>query len=315
MKDARDTRHPSAETKTKLSGASEFLTPLTFPVRDVVIEVARVFSTNPFGLELKPRFWREIGATCGVEARASLLRNSEQSGLLLPPGDLFGAPHGYLPGPAAFAREESIPSIPGLPDRPSAEEILHNARARTLLRVLQLITENGQPSAADVATALNLRPGTAEKVVGSLQQDGFLSVSDSRLLPTDKMESFLGEPGLVERIASRAQSGELGRASNFHAKRAEAEQLFQTIRAPLLSLVSDRPGLSAHELFIIAPAICDWMPAETSKAQLIRWLDKLVQQSVLVAQRQRQGPVRIVQLYYIAGGREKVPGSGETIAV
>jgi hypothetical protein len=312
MKDARDTRHPSAEVRTKLSSTSEFAPPLTFPARDVVIEAARVFATNPFGFEPKSRFWREIGATCGVEVRQSILRNSLHSGLLLPPGDLFGAPHGYLPGPAAFAREASIASIPGLPDRPSAEEILHNARARTLSRVVQLITENGQPSASDVATALNLPPGTADKVVASLQQEGFLSLHQSRLLPTDKMEYFLGQPGLVERIKSRAPSAESGRASSYHTKRAEAEKVFQTVRDPLLRLVSDRPGSTAHELFAMTPTIGDWMPAETSKAQFIRWLDKLVEQSALVAQRQRQGPVRIVQLYYIAGGHEKVPGSGET---
>lgn len=315
MMDPLHGRNPPIDSPKTLAHTSQNVTPLTFPVRDLVIEVARVFATSPFGFEPKSRFWREIGATCGVEVRQSILRNSSHSGLLLPPGDLFGAPHGYLPGPAAFAREASIASIPGLPDRPSAEEILHNARSRTLSRVVQLITENGQPSASDVATALNLPPGTADKVVASLQQEGFLSVNESRLLPTDKMEYFLGQPGLVERIKSRAPSAESGRATSYHTKRAEAEKVFQTVRAPLLRLVSDRPGSTAHELFAMTPTIGDWMPAETSKAQFIRWLDKLVEQSALVAQRQRQGPVRIVQLYYIAGGHEKAPGSGETIAV
>jgi len=85
------------------------------------------------------KFWRETGVLTSAVSGNEILRRCVDGGLLLPPSDLFGAPHGYLPGPAAFKHKIHHPPIRGLPALPTFEEITCNARVRALSRFAQLM--------------------------------------------------------------------------------------------------------------------------------------------------------------------------------
>ena len=283
---------------------------LQFPIRDVVAEALRVFATNPLGFEPKGPFWREIGALPSVASRDGILRTCLNAGLLLPPGEMFGAPCGYIPGPAAFACGLHFPPISGLSTRPSAEEITHHARTRVLSRFIKLLTEEATPSPSKVAIFLNLPAIAGAQVLTSLESEGLITNTESGLIPTEKMEYLIGEPGLVQRMTANTANGASPHRSVYKTKRAEAEQVFQSIKEPLLSLVAGHPGRTAHELFAIVTEIDGWLPAGTTKPMFIRWLDKITEESLLSLTRQRQGPVRIIQLYYAAPNSPSDPDGG-----
>ncbi len=274
------------------------------------MEAIRTFASNPFGFEPRPRFWREIGALPSVVSNDTIMRECVAAGLLLPPSEIFGVTSGYLPGPAVFERDIHRMPIPGLPERPSLEEITHNARTRVLSRFLSLITENGCPSPQKVATSLNLPVDAGPALITSLKTAGLITVHDSRILPSEKMEELLGRPGLVEEVTEKTQSFDRTFVNAFKAKRAEAERVFQDRSEPLRLIVSSHPDRTAHELFAIVTTMDSWLPEGTTKAIFTGWLDKLAQQGALRIARRRQGPVRIVALYSVVENEAETSAAG-----
>jgi hypothetical protein len=223
---------------------------------------------------------------------------------------MFGAPYGYIPGPAAFACGLHFSPISGLSTRPSAEEITHHARTRVLSRFIKLLTEEAKPSPSKVATFLNLPASAGAQVLTSLESEGLITITESGLIPTEKMEHVLGDSGLVQRITTNTANGPSAHRSVYKTKRAEAAQVFQSIKEPLRSLVARHPGRTAHELFAMVNEMDSWLPDGTTKPMFIRWLDKLTEEAVLSLTRQRQGPVRILQLYYAAPNLPNDPEGG-----
>jgi hypothetical protein len=295
------------DTTARLPSASRTDGPLTFPAREVVVEALRVFASNPFGFEPKDRFWREVGVLPTVVSKNTLLGDCLRSGLLLPPGEIFGVPHGYLPGPAAFERGAHGTPISQLPQRPHVEEILHNARARALTLFVTLLCEEGCPTPKRIATFLNLPAGAGSTFLTSLKDAGLITVDSLRIIPTENMAEFLGRPNLVAEVTALTRTFDPTVNNAFKSKRAKADELFRSISEPLKTLIQENPGRTTHELFSLAQASGTWLPPEVTKAVFTGWLDKLVAQSILTRTRQRQGPVRFVELYHVAENKAAVP--------
>jgi len=298
MSHTRRLEHTPPRRSTEHPTVPPSVAPLQFPTREVVVEAMRAFSVNPFGFVPTAKFWRETGVLTTAVSGNEILRRCVDGGLLLPPSDLFGAPHGYLPGPAAFKHKIHHPPIRGLPALPTFEEITCNARVRALSRFAQLMIEEGVPSPQKVSDVLNIQTSTVSTFLASLAEQGFITHDGPQILPTDKMEIFIDRPGFVAQATARIQTATPEFRSAFKTRRAEAEQVFQNISDDLRALVASHPGQTTHELFCLAQKAEGLLPDGTSKAIFSRWLERLTEQFILSARRERQGPVRFVQRYF-----------------